>query len=234
MEKYIIREIEGDSCDISIMFDNDGLTAASGNFNNTLFILSYDHYRYYGFNYKEYKEISDKIDNFLDDFTDNRQPGETRKDVMNYYGLKYNPSLCHKLTEYANKTPYISSPDQVAEYLTITTKKEWKTICVRGYCQGDFVTVLYCAECYADKDAEMYGEFWLGCYKEFCVIEIDENENEIDSCYGYFVADCQIEKWNDIEYKKIICDQAGIPENETRLELIDSFYTTTHYNYKIV
>ena len=234
MDKYIIREISPESCDINIMFDDDGLTAASGNFNNTLFILYYDHFRYNGFNYDEYKEISDKIDNFLDDFTEYRQPGETRKDVMNYYGLKYNPSLCHKLTEYAKKTPYISSPDQVAEYLTITTKKEWKTIGVHGYCQGDFVTVLYCTDNYTDKAAEMYGEYFLGCYKEFCVISLDENENEIDSCYGYFVADCQLEKWDDSEYKKIVCEYAGIPENETRLELIEGSYTTIYYNYKVV
>jgi len=52
-----------------------------------------------------------------------------------------------------------------------------------------------------------------------------------DSCYGYIVADCQARR--DEDYKKIVCEWAGIAEDETQLEMIDSYTTYTHANYRI-
>ena len=234
--KNIIREVAPECVDVSILFDDDGLKPEGGDFNYSLFILSYDRYRYYGFNYELYKDITNKIDNFIDDFTVNRDRFETRKEVMTEYEIKYNPRLCHELTVFCENTQYITSPSDVARFLTITTGKTWKTTTVNGYCQGDTVTVLYCTACYTDKSARTYGEYYLGCCKEFEVIDVDQDGNETDCCGGYFVADNQIDNWreSDNEYKRLVCDQAGIDADETRLELIDGSHTYTSYSYKYI
>ena len=53
---------------------------------------------------------------------------------------------------------------------------------------------------------------------------------EIDSCYGYIVADC--EAFRDEEYKKLVSDWAGIKPEECTLEMIDGCSTHTTYNYR--
>ena len=39
MKKYIIREVDPESCDFSYYFDDDGLSEAGGDFCYTLFIV---------------------------------------------------------------------------------------------------------------------------------------------------------------------------------------------------
>lgn len=233
--KYLIREISPECMDTSYFFDDDGLTNACG-FEYQLFIISKERGRYYGFNADNYRDIVTRIDDFIDDFTVNRERYETRKSVMEYYEIKYNPTLCHKLTEYAEKVPYISNIDQVAEFLTLTTGRRWNTSAVRGYSQGDYVELLYCEDIYKASDAETSGEIYLGCCKEFSVSEIDTDGNEIDTCYGFFVADSQITSWkdSDTEYKRIVCEYAGIDINAATLELITGSRTETIYSYRAV
>ena len=120
MDKYIIREVAPDCIDTSIIFDDDGIKAACG-FEYQLFIITQEYGRYHGFNADSYQDIINKINDFIDDFTVNRDRYETRKSVMNYYEIPYNPTLCHKLTEYTDKVPYISDIDQVATFLSLTT-----------------------------------------------------------------------------------------------------------------
>ena len=91
--------------------------------------------------------------------------------------------------------------------------------------------MVYCPEFYT-KGVKHYGEIWLEAGKEFYIIELDENEEEVDTCSGYIIADCQVR--NEEDYKKIICKWAEISENETQLELIESSRTYTKYSYRTV
>lgn len=237
MIKNIIREVAPESCDFSYYFDDDGLTERGGDYCYNLFIISNEGWgRISGFNIDEYKNIQDKIDHILDGFqdvedkvTDYDGRRYTYKDIMQEYGIEYNSRKCHALKEWA-KDADTAEPETVAAYLTITTGKKWDVSSAHGYCQGDYVEMVYCPEHYKNG-VENYGEIWLGCAKEFCVIDLDENGEEADSCYGYIVADC--EAWRDEDYKRIVCEWAGINEEETRLELIDGQNTYTTYSYRV-
>jgi hypothetical protein len=234
-KKYIIREVEPESCDFSFYFDNDGLTSAAGDYCYNLFIISYDGWgRCSGFNMDEYKKVVDEAENLIDAF--DRVGGGpydfiSFKEAMQYVGcIPYSPRMCHALKEWWKHEPNVREAESIADYLTIKTGKQWAVSSARGYCQGDYVELVYCKDFYADG-VEKYGEVWLGAAKEFCVIDLDENGEEADSCYGYIVANC--EAWQDEEYKKIVCEWACIPEAETQLEMIDGSHTYTKYDYRI-
>jgi hypothetical protein len=122
------------------------------------------------------------------------------------------------------------SEELVAEYLTLTTGKEWAVDIARGYCQGDIVSVVYCKECY--RDAKQHGEIWLGAATEFEVIKLDEDGEETDSCSGYIVADCLA--WKDEDYKRLVCDWAGLDLEQTKLERVIGEKHFTEYEYKEV
>lgn len=235
MIKNIIREVAPEACDFSFYFDNDGITAAAGDYCYNLFIISNEGWgRISGFNIDEYGEIQCRIDHILDGFQDVEEKNPygyaTYKEVMRDWYIDYTPRKCHALKEWA-KNADSSDMETVADYLTITTGKKWKTLGVTGYCQGDYVDVLYCEGFHTEETAKIYGEIWLGCGKEFCVIDVDEDGNETDECYGYIIADCQA--WKDEDYKKLVCEWAGINEVETRLEMIDGQNTYTTYSYRV-
>lgn len=233
--KYIIREAEYP--EMEYYFDGDGFTEASGDFCNTLFIICNDGWgRLSGFNIDTYKEIKTEAETILEGFVDveggvTNYDGSkiTYKEIMQDNGWKFDATTCHKLKEWARNTDDVDT-ETVCEYLTIKTRKTWKSIGVHGYCQGDYLKVLYCNGNYAEQDARICGELYLGCGKEFGVIELDEDGNETDSCWGYFVADCQA--WGDEDYKRIVCAEAGIDEAETTLEIIDGYTTITRANYR--
>lgn len=233
--KYIVREVEPEAADFSLYFDDDGLTSAGGSYFYNLFIVSNDGYgRRSGFNMEEYEKITRQAENIIDGFADVREDGfyswtyTTFKECMIDNGISYNPRKCHTLKEWALDADAYNTED-IAKFLTITTGKEWSVASARGYCQGDYVEIVYCPEYY--ESPEEYGEIWLGAAKEFCVIDLDENGEEIDSCYGYIVADCKA--WRDEDYKRIVCEWAGIDQNETRLEMIDNYTTYREYSYRI-
>ena len=248
MIKNIIREVAPEACDFSYYFDNDGLTERGGDYCYNLFIISNEGWgRISGFNIDEYKNIQDKIDHILDGFqdvedkvTDYDGRRYTYKDIMQEYGIDYNSRKCHALKEWA-KDADTAEPETVAAFLTITTGKKWDTDSVHGYCQGDYVDLVYCQEHYKNG-VENYGEIWLGCAKEFCVIDVEDYQEpeeeggeptytEGDAVYGYIVADC--EAWRDDDYKRIVCKWAGINEDETRLEMIEDSHTYTKYSYRV-
>ncbi len=232
---YIIREVPQEHVDFSYYFDDDGLTAAGGDCCNNLFIVPTRDIS--GFNSEEYKRIQDKADAIIDGFSDvsdkwtnGYNSFATYKEAMEYNSIPYTSRKCHELKEWV-KTADTRNPETIADFLTITTGKQWGRDCAYGYSQGDYVEMVYCPEHYTDG-VQHYGEIWLGAGKEFYVIELDENGEEADTCGGYIVADCQA--WKDEDYKRLICEWAGIPEDETRLEMIDGGHTYTQYTYRAV
>lgn len=233
MIKNIIREVPAEYADFSYYFDDDGLTGKSGDFCNTLFILNLDRWgRIDGFNADVYKDIlstARELAECIDDVTSGeKQYFQTIKEIMPGFGFAYNPTKCHKLKEWAASDDF-DSVGGIAEYLTIKTGREWSTSSARGYCQGDYVDILYCVDAYKDG-VEQYGEIWLGAATEFCVVDLDADGNEIDACYGYIVADCQA--WKDEDRKRLVCEWAGIEPEETAFELIDGYKTVTQYSYR--
>lgn len=233
MIKNIIREVPAEYADFSYYFDDDELTGKSGDFCNTLFILNLDRWgRIDGFNADVYKDIlstARELAECIDDVTSGeKQYFQTIKEIMPDFGFTYNPTTCHKLKEWAASDDF-DSVGGIAEYLTIKTGREWSTSSARGYCQGDYVDILYCVDAYKDG-VEQYGEIWLGAATEFCVVDLDADGNEIDACYSYIVADCQA--WKDEDRKRLVCKWAGIEPEETALELIDGYKTTTKYSYR--
>lgn len=240
MTKYIIREVPAAECDFSLFFDDDGLTSAGGDFSNNLFIVAQSRHDN-GFNAETYNEIFAKVESLdydYDEFVNNNKYTDFTSigDVLKANGLidnVHNGIAIKKWKEFLNRDysgRYGDDEPKVADYLTLKTGKEWKVSAAHGYCQGENVKLVYCAEHYEDKDARKYGEVWLGAAKEFYTVDIDENGEEIDACYGYIVADCQVN--TDADYKKIICELACIKEEETILEMIESSRVVTKYTYK--
>lgn len=229
--KHIIREVAPEYADFRDFFDDDGLTEKGGDYCYNLFIVCNDRGRVYGFNIDEYKRVMDQAENVLDGFSDIDEKDTSYyanyKEVMIYNQLDYTPRRCHALREWA-QTADAGDAESIAAFLTITTGKRWAVQGVSGYCQGDYCEVVYCVEHY--ENARIYGEVWLGCAKEFCVIDLEDDGTEGDACYGFIVADCQA--WQDEDYKKLVCEWAEISMDETRLEMIDGSQTYTKYSYR--
>lgn len=236
--KHIIREVDPEHCSFSLYFDCDGLTGTGGDYCYNLFIID-DARKLSGFNSEEYANIQEEIEDLL----------EIYEDIVNESMYAEYPSLAEMLVDFnlidnINNTKRVKkfsdffkncsdthSTERTADYLTLKTGKEWKVESAYGYCQGDYVEIVYCPEHYTGG-VKHYGEIWLGAAKEFCTIELDENGEEVDACYGYIVADCQAFK--DEDYKKLVCEWAGLDEADTRLELIDGSKTYTVYKYRTV
>lgn len=230
--KHIIREVSPECADLSFYFDNDGLTEKGGDYCYNLFIISNDGWNHFnGFNTDEYKRVCEKAESVLDGFNDVSEHDThyyaNYKEVMIYNQLDYTTRRCHQLKEWA-KTAEYDDPESIAGFLTITTGKRWDVQGVHGYCQGDYVQIVYCTEHY--DDVRPYGEVWLGCAKEFYIIDVDDDGEEGDSVGGYIVADC--ESRDDEDYKRIICGWEGLEPEETRLEMIDGQQTYTKYIYR--
>ena len=235
MIKNIIREIPAEQADFSYYFDGDCFNENAGDFCNTLFILNCEYNRYSGLNSEVYTDIENEAERLIDEFsyvddgcTDYDGNRITYKQVMIEFGFKYNSTDCHKLREWSkrNNTSY----DGIAEYLSIKTGKRWNTTSASGYCQRDYVNIVYCESVYTEKDVIAHGEIYLGAGKEFSVIYLDDDGNEQDIISGYFVADSQA--WKDNEYKEIICNWEGLKTEETALEMIDGYKIVTQYSYR--
>lgn len=252
MKKYIIKEVPAEQTDFSIYFEDDGLTEAGGDYCYNLFIVAQSR-NSSGFNTEAYEVVKNDIENLLEMYLDivnksNYAQYSSVGAMLLDYGLINNihntkkikgyteffASCCEKpCSPYANYHDNFSAfeTECVTKYLTLKTGKEWDTDSATGYCQGDYVKMVYCKEHYT-KGVKHYGEIWLGAGKEFGVIELDEDGEEIDSCYGYIVADCQA--WKDEDYKKLVCEWAGIEEKETELQMIEGQSTTVSYSYRTV
>lgn len=220
--QYIIEELSPECFNSQFYFDDDGLTEASGDYNNTLFIVP--RCRYNGFNEDEYKFLIEQSTNLSNDLIDKLEGyiEDSYKDIIENYEIPYSKENKETLIKWAED--FDERASDIAEFLTLKTGKEWRVIEVRGYSQGDWVEVLTCKERYEDG-GRSYGEVWLGCAKEFAVIEFDKDGKEVDSCYGYIIADSQIDWTNsDDGYKKLVCEWAGIPIEKTVLKMIEIKY----------
>lgn len=248
--KNIIREVPPEQVDFSFYFDDDGLTSAGGDYCCNLFIISQSRNNN-GFNEKEYQDIQTEIENLREMYTDIEsksnyaQYSSVGEMLLDYKLINniHNTKQIKLFTDYFKEcdkippSPYASyydnfaafNEDMTAQYLTLKTGKEWDTDSASGYCQGDYVKIVYCKE-YYPNGTKNYGEIWLGVGKEFSVIELDKKGEEIDSCYGYIIADCQA--WTDEYYKKLVCEWACIEIEETQLEIIESSSTITYYGYR--
>lgn len=236
--KNIIREVPAEQTDLSFYFDGDCYNANSGDYNNTVFIVCNDRGRRYGLNIEEYNRVAKQAEGVSEGFYDVEHKEsawtsyETYKDVMQDWSIDYTSHKCHLLKEWYNGGGEVDDAESIAAFLTITTGKTWAVQSVYGYSQGDYAEVVYCVDNYSgEKTAKVFGEVWLGCAKEFGVIDLDENGEEMDSCYGYIVSDCEAR--GDDDYKRLVCEWAGINPDETRLEMIDGYHTYTKYDYRI-
>lgn len=237
--KHVIREMPPESTDFSFYFDGDGLTGAGDDYCYNLFIVAQSR-NVSGFNEGEYRSIQTEIENLLEIYDDivNESDYAQYEDVGEMlldYGLISNAYDIRRINAFTDffkrcdEKPTSPYEEMTAEYLTLKTGKKWLTGDAHGYSQGDYVKMVYCEEHYKNG-VKHYGEIWLGAGKEFGVIDVDEDGEEIDSCYGYIVADCQA--WKDEDYKKLVCEWAGIDESETQLEMIDGQRTYTKYSYR--
>ena len=236
-KKYIIREVPAESAELQYFFDTDAFSEAGGDWCMNLFILYYDSYswsRYGGFNLDTYEQIKKQAENIVDGFC-NIDPSpyayysyNTYKECMLDNGIEYNSRKCYRLKQWLNRDD-ATDPEGIAEFLTITTGRQWKSIGVHGYCQCDFCNVVFCTDFYDQQTAKTCGEVWLGCATEYSVSELDDAGEETDTVYGFIVADCQA--WTPEDAKKLVCDWYGCQESEAILETISHSYTTTHYDY---
>ena len=254
MEKkinYIVREVPAESCDFSFYFEDDGLTEAGGDYCYNLFIVGGRNHN--GFNTEAYETVKTDIEDLLEMYLDivnksNYAQYSSIGAMLLDYGLINNTYSTKKIKAYTEffanccekpVSPYRNYYDNfsahetesVAEYLTLKTGKKWDTDSAYGYCQGDYVEMVYCKEHYTNG-VKHYGEIWLGAGKEFSITFLDENGEEEDTTYGYIVADSQA--WKDEEYKKLVCEWEGIDEAETELQMIDGQSTTVSYSYRTV
>ena len=225
--RYIIREVY--EPDFEFYFDDDGFSSRGGIYGYNIFPILSD-YRGYCSHYHaainddEFKKLDEELNNIIDEIynLDNSYSRyKNVKEIMEDYNLTYNPKNAHTLKEMLSDNYYL---DHLTDYLTIKTGEKWACIPVTGYCQGDFTNVIYCEKYYTEKDARVVGEMVLGCAKEFSITFVNEGETEenADTVYGYFVADC--EAWKDEDYKKIVCGYEGIdPEKDNvTLEMIEN------------
>lgn len=100
----------------------------------------------------------------------------------------------------------------VLDYLNLATGARWDSMECYGYYQRDWVKIIYCQDVYSEQDIEILGDMWTGCFKEFCVTFQD------GPVYGYYVTDTE-GGWRPEDCKRIVCELAGIPEDETALRI---------------
>ena len=235
MYTHVFKEYNPEYDDTKFFFD-DIYFFGSCDDNERIYILSYDHHSIYGINKEEYEDVFQTVNSLFNDFeyVENHYREYTYKQAMIENGLSFNPTLCSKLKklyekEYSSFDIY--SFDTVADYLTITTGKTWNTLTVYGYCQGDICTIIYCEDEHKAEHIETYGNMFLGCYRAFCLADLDENgeEQEETKVYGYYVADNQAYKDDDI--KKVLCEYEGLKPEETKVFLISGQTVRTEYTY---
>ena len=231
MIKHIIREVSPERTDWRDYFDGDCFNEHSGDYNNTIFPLFLDRYSMWCcVNEKEWKRITQEMSDVFYEVNNGIGYGyKNVKEIMRDYKLPYNPRNAHILKDIADGNEEDSRI--LATYLTIKTGKKWDVASGRGYCQGDYVELVYCTENYTEKTVEILCDAVLGCGKEFCVVDLDENGEETDTCWGFYVTDA--EAWEDEEYKAIVCSWDGLDESETQLEMIDGEHHITTYSYRV-
>lgn len=231
MKKYVFTEIEPEAADFSSEFDGDMFNENSGDYNNTLFIITEYRGRKGGYNIDEYETISGDMKQLFY-YMDNKEEDCTYKEIMQDFSISYNPTKCNKLKKLCQS--YYNEEEEeeeiIAEYLTIKTGKKWNTLSVYGYCQGDYATVICCQDNHTEEIAKREGNLYLGAGKEFSLTEYNEQGGELETIYGYFVADNEY-RTNE-ELKNKLCEYEGIEPENCTLKLITNTYTYTTNEYE--
>jgi len=236
--KHLIREIEPECAELGFYFDGDTFTSRAGDFCYTLFIIQNEGYgRLSGLNIDEYKEVTQRAGRILDGFNYVDNGGRnydgsmaTYKQAMEDENIRFNPTTCARLRKWSENANE-DKPEDIAAFLTIITGHKWDVSSARGYCQGDYADIVYCTDFYTGQEIDEAGDIWMGCAKEFSITDYEnDNDTEGFTVYGYIVADCQAR--TDEDYKRIVCDYAGISPEDTTLEMICGSHTHTEYEYK--
>lgn len=256
MKKYIA--IQQTNYEWDFLTDDDGIKTAGGT-NCEVFVIG-DRGTCY-LNKSEYESICGDIDALVEEFdnlTDLKDRGYSRADInaYSYYQsykdivndvlrddryLKYSPTLIKRLKTFAENYDCYSL-EQVAEFLTITTSKEWIYTTYRGYCQGDYCEMVYCADVHSKEYMDLIGYGTVGCVTEFSISEnpieiadrdIDDiiEDAQADCCYGYYLTDDDV--WNEDIMKSKLAEMAGCTIDEIAVIIIENTYTTTHHDYKV-
>lgn len=238
--------------------EDDGIKTAGGT-NCEVFVIG-DRGTCF-FNEDEYKRICDTIDSLVGEFDDLTHAKDNRwtktdiecylyyhsyKDIVNDVLCderyrKYSPLLVKKLKAFAENYDY-NSVEQVAEFLTITTGMKWKCETYRGYCQGDWCELIYCAEKQSKEYMDLIGNGAVGCVTEFCISEnpIDIEDKDIDEiieeakedcCYGFYLTDDDV--WDEEKCKAELAELAECEIDEIAVITIKDSYTVTKHNYKV-
>ena len=171
--KYIIRECSDP--DFEFFFEGDCFTSAAGDFGYSVFTVTNDYYGYTNhfesfLNSDEFKDLWKEMEDVLtevDDVANSYSYYKNVKEVMKDYNLPYTSKNAHTLKVLADENVGI---DSFVEYLNIKTGKKWTSIGCSGYSQGDYINVVFCPDFNSKETAEIIGDLYLGCGKEFCVI----------------------------------------------------------------
>lgn len=229
MNRYVFREVEPECAELNFYFDNDCFNANSGDYNNTIFPVSWSHnMKTCGINEDEYDDLQSEMSNIFYDVSQEIGYGyKNVKEVMKDYKLHYSPKNAHLLKEIAELDE--RKPEVMAQYLGIKTGKKWDTRTCNGYCQSDWCVIVYCTENYNEKAIDEIGDVYLGCAKEFGLHEFNDDDEEINTCYGFIVADSTA--WKPEDIKSVLCKWEGLNPDEVTLELIENSRTVTQYSY---
>lgn len=99
------------------------------------------------------------------------------------------------------------------------TGKEWESVTIRGYMQGEWQTLYYVKGTLTQDDKDHIENYYFGKISEY---ELEDKNGNISSCY--IPHDVE---WNG---KKAICEYLGLRSDETKI-LVDNGYTKV-YDYK--
>ena len=135
---YIFREVENP--EFSIFFDGDIFNENSGGYEYNLFLITFNRNHQYGLNCDKYEQLQETVNSLYNDFeyvgkgcTDYNGKRYTYKQAMQENGLVYSATKAHKLKVLFANCRYPDDIETLAEYLTITTGKAWKTTSATGY-----------------------------------------------------------------------------------------------------
>lgn len=130
-------------------------------------------------------------------------------EVSTYTTGKVRQALNRYYNSYGRGEDY----EKTAALLTILTPYTWAADCIRGYCQGDWATILYPTELYTKEDIEYYEAFYFGGYAAVDITYRGETVTD-------FLTDNVV--W---DYDKLIntcLDIAGLPQDFNRDNIVYS------------
>ena len=213
MKKIIAKELPPEAVDFEFYFDNDGFKSAGGE-NCAIYIPPISR-RHLGYNTEEFDGIVSLAENIVEEFDilGRLSSGfNSYKEIMEFYGISYNPKKCHELKMWAEDAN-TGSAYVIADFLSIIRGKEYSAKSFTGYCQGEYCIVIYCDEMYSPESVEEIGKMWLGCGTEFSF-----SEDDGDEVLGYYVTDTV--RWTeDDRLVNKLAEMYGCKPEELRVDI---------------